>query len=107
MHDYATAGAMLKAYRKQAKLSQKAFTAKTQLVDEAEKGIPESILSQIEHGKRPLTARYLKLIDASEVFSAKQIEQLANQAIKDMIRRRFGRFCSRHEENCTLTTQED
>ena len=90
MYGYRYAGAMLRAFRKQAKLSQKALAAKTQVADASGVGICESILSQIETGKRALSWKYLSLFEAANVFSSQQLRQLRNQAIADLICRHFG-----------------
>ena len=90
MDGYPHAGAMLRSFRKAARLSQKALSAKTQVADSKGIGIGESILSQIESGKRHLSQQYLSLIEAANVFSAQQLCQLRAQAITDLIRRHFG-----------------
>ena len=89
MYGYEHAGAMLRAFRKQTKLSQKALAAKTQLADASGIGISECILSRIEHGQRDLSPKYLSLIVAAAVFSPHQLRQLRDQAIVDMVRRHF------------------
>lgn len=89
MANYEHAGAVMRAFRKQAKLSQKALAAKTQLVDEKGIGISETALSLIEHGKRFLSPKYLKLIHAAEVFTSAQMQALCRHAIADMVRENF------------------
>ena len=90
MSSHKRAGATLRALRQKMKLSQKALTAKTQVADANGIGISESILSQIENGKRDLSPKYLNLIEATKVFSREQLKQLHQQAIADMIRHEFG-----------------
>lgn len=88
MYGFKHAGAMLRAYRKQVKLTQTAFAAKTQLVDG--QGISEFILSRIERGHRPLLFKYLSLIERAEIFPTEQMHRLRVQAVADLIRRQFG-----------------
>lgn len=81
------AGVLLRAFRKQKNLSLTQLAAKTQLVDG--KGISLAVLSGIEHDKRHLSRKYLKLLEAAQVFTPIQMQQLRRQAERDMIRRRF------------------
>ncbi len=91
METIVQAGDMLRAFRKQEHLSLTQLAAKTQLVDDKGIGISVPILSGIEHNKRYLYRKYLKLLEAAQVFTPTQMQQLRRQAIRDSIRRRFGR----------------
>jgi transcriptional regulator with XRE-family HTH domain len=102
MSGYAHAGAMLRAFRRQMKLSQKVLTAKTQLVDPDEIGISECALSHLENQRRDLSPRHLKLIAATGVFTDTQLYQLCAQAAADMIHREFGDVLPPHIDNDLL-----
>ena len=80
---------MLRSFRTAARLSQKALSVKTELVDSEGIGIDKSILSQLETGKRNISAKYLRLLQATGVFSVQQIQQLFCQAIIDRIRQDY------------------
>ena len=94
MNTYKHAGEMLKSFREENHLTQRQLAIKTQLVDDRDDkdtgGVSVTTLSQIEHGERLLSAKYLKLIAATDVFSSKEIEQLYARAALDLIRRQFG-----------------
>ncbi len=94
MYGYKHAGQMLRTLREEKHLTQRQLAIETQLVDDRDEeetgGISVSVLSQIEHEERLLSAKYLKLIATTGVFSHKQIEQLCAQAALDLVRRQFG-----------------